>query len=808
MKSLKNEKGGLLADGTSLQPPSGRPKSPSAAPETTADPIESIGSPSRLPIGHGRTSSAGNPLKRGAGPGSTSPEPAPGGQQFATPSTVVRHAKALSSGQVIEKDPEFRRERRSAAIPVSQRRLFDHKNDDPASVNVPRRQRAPQRAPYHFQASPGQGLQVTTPGLYESSKPNTSRRLGPTQILQPNANIMLSPTTSAVNLEHPGDPTRHVAPVDKSNQPVESDDPEPDTSMLRQPETRPISHDQLVVEVKGIYAGLVMVEAKSIDVDEKHLTAAQEKELSKRTPITNDQWRSLIALHKQLLHEHHDFFLASQHPSASSSLSKLAAKYSMPARMWRHGIHAFLEVLRLWLPNSLEHMLAFIYIAYSMMALLYETVPAFEDTWIECLGDLGRYRMAVEDCEPKDREVWSGVARYWYGKASDKNPTVGRLYHHLAILARPYTLEQLCLYTRSLTCVMPFESTRGSIMTLLIPILEGKIPSSSRISLMETLGINAHAILFSYLVKPIEGFHLVMKRLKEHVIDDSFGDFEQNSHRLKRVGVFFAVANNDAMLEYGASTSNGDPRSMIRRAFEIVKLKKAREAAQVEAARTKADLSGDNVMLSTIDAVTEVEVSVNPTHHWAMLTAAEIEQSATMISHASELTLSTLSIAIDKRYWATKQLTCLLPLVHVMMIFLYSTAVAEDAISHFEKSVPWAAICLYLNNLAAQPDAVTSKVFEEEFPIPDVGVGRPLWEDFVLRGLLYTVFYFPATWFSKAGIDDEERQLETASMDSMRMERVLWLGHRIASVCGSAQICAAVLISCPDAQMDHLQRRD
>jgi hypothetical protein len=33
-------------------------------------------------------------------------------------------------------------------------------------------------------------------------------------------------------------------------------------------------------------------------------------------------------------------------------------------------------------------MLAFIYLAYHMMALLDETVPAFEDTWIEVLGDL------------------------------------------------------------------------------------------------------------------------------------------------------------------------------------------------------------------------------------------------------------------------------------------------------------------------------------------------------------------------------------------------------------------------------------
>lgn len=172
--------------------------------------------------------------------------------------------------------------------------------------------------------------------------------------------------------------------------PDDQSDAEPDTTMVRQPKTRPISHDQLVVVVKDIYAGLVMVEAKCIDVDKRQAVAAQEKDPSKRVDRKDDQWQSLIALHKQLLHEHHDFFLASQHPSASSNLSKLAAKYSMPARIWRHGIHAFLEVLRHRLPQSLEHMLAFIYIAYSMMALLYEIVSTLEDTWIECLGDLGR----------------------------------------------------------------------------------------------------------------------------------------------------------------------------------------------------------------------------------------------------------------------------------------------------------------------------------------------------------------------------------------------------------------------------------
>ncbi len=129
---------------------------------------------------------------------------------------------------------------------------------------------------------------------------------------------------------------------------------ESEPEILLQPETRPISHEQLVVKVKGIYTGLVLVEAKCVDIDERQSTAAQEKGPTRRVSLKNDQWQSLIALHKQLLYEHHDFFLASQHPSASPALSGLAAKYSMPARMWRHGIHAFLEVLRYRLPESLE----------------------------------------------------------------------------------------------------------------------------------------------------------------------------------------------------------------------------------------------------------------------------------------------------------------------------------------------------------------------------------------------------------------------------------------------------------------------
>lgn len=164
--------------------------------------------------------------------------------------------------------------------------------------------------------------------------------------------------------------------------------------LFRQPETSPITQEQLAAEVKGIYAGLVMVEAKSINIDAQQAADPTSK-------LAPEQWQALIALRRTLLYEHHDFLMATQHPSASPALRGLAAKYCMPARMWKHGIHGFLEVLRHRRPESQEYMLTFIYLAYDMMALLFETVPAFTDTWIECLGDLARYRMAIEE----DKEV-------------------------------------------------------------------------------------------------------------------------------------------------------------------------------------------------------------------------------------------------------------------------------------------------------------------------------------------------------------------------------------------------------------------
>lgn len=175
------------------------------------------------------------------------------------------------------------------------------------------------------------------------------------------------------------------------------------------------------------------------------------------------------------------------------------------------------------------------------------------------LGDLGRYRMAIEEDDSRDREVWSNVAKFWYNKASDKTLDVGRLYHHLAILARPYTLEQLSLYTRSLTCVNPFESAKGSIMTLFTPILHNKDTAQRRPSSFETVFIRAHAMLF--ISRPSDSPDLLDATIDELEQDNLLDKYiSRAGARFKETGAYAAISNIAALFKYrsaqtGASSS-------------------------------------------------------------------------------------------------------------------------------------------------------------------------------------------------------------------------------------------------------------
>lgn len=502
--------------------------------------------------------------------------------------------------------------------------------------------------------------------------------------------------------------------------PQSSPQPGPDEDntsvMIPQPETRPISQDQLVAEVKGIYAGLVMVETKCIEVDN-----AQSSNAESNPKLNNDQWQALIALHRTLLHEHHDFFLASQHPSASPALRRLASKYAMPARMWRHGIHSFLELLRHRLPASLEHMLTFLYLAYSIVALLYETVPAFEDTWIECLGDLGRYRMAIEDDCIRDRETWTGVSRHWYSKASDKSPTTGRLYHHLAILARPNALQQLSYYTKSLCVLIPFPSARESIMTLFDPVLS---KSPNRLAPIDAAFVRVHGILFSGKSKD---------RLPESM-DEFIGQLDSYIGRVTKrwldAGYYIGISTGCSLLGYGAE-SNVLMRAMSQKPEDN-------------------DVAMDGSSI----------VEANPDENFKQA-----------LSFAVRITETVM------RRWGD---TNTLPFLHTMLVFINHMTRFPGAISHIEEAFPWKLTALMLNSQLVSSEA--NYEVHSDFRLPEKGqLPRPLPEDFAMRGLIYSEDYFPHEWFKNDKIDEDEKYFELGSMVEERKDRILTLGCKIAT---------------------------
>ncbi|KAI8633427.1 hypothetical protein F5Y19DRAFT_300618 [Xylariaceae sp. FL1651] len=180
-----------------------------------------------------------------------------------------------------------------------------------------------------------------------------------------------------------------------------------------------VNQEKLVAGARG---SLLVVGRKCTEVDGVPLP-------QRDTTLNNEQWQALLALHRALLHEHYDFLLASQYPSTNLALLRQPSKYAMQARMWRHDIHSHLVPSGYCVPGCIDYVFILIYLVYMLMALLYETMLAFEDTWIECLDDLG-------GCGG----VWTSVSRYWYSKT----PTTEQFCYHLDILAGWQYVETDC----------------------------------------------------------------------------------------------------------------------------------------------------------------------------------------------------------------------------------------------------------------------------------------------------------------------------------------------------------------------------
>jgi protein SMG6 len=205
----------------------------------------------------------------------------------------------------------------------------------------------------------------------------------------------------------------------------------------------------------------------------------------------------------------HNLLEISLNPSVPASLRNIPTKYNIIIRLWTHAFHKLLESLRRASFGSslaLEHLQEFIYYAYTFYTGLLEepSLKTFRNGWLEALGDLARYRMAVAamvsgpksggealtaaalstfpsasptpsnqaatktksssthsarigesptpsvglaaarllDVEP-EKERWRGIAKDWYGAGLADTPGTGKLHHHLGLLCREVDGEEL-----------------------------------------------------------------------------------------------------------------------------------------------------------------------------------------------------------------------------------------------------------------------------------------------------------------------------------------------------------------------------
>ncbi|KAK0310398.1 hypothetical protein LTR01_003550 [Friedmanniomyces endolithicus] len=519
--------------------------------------------------------------------------------------------------------------------------------------------------------------------------------------------------------------------------------------LILQPHSSPVSEEQLRPEIKAIYAGIMIAEARCVKLD-----AAQANNPS--AELSRSQWQALIALHRTLLYEHHDFLMATQHPSATPDLKALPAMYSMPARMWKYGIHDFLEVLRSRRPTSQDPMLSFIYLAYQMVALLYETAPIFLDTWIECLGDLARYRMSIED-EKEPHAQWGCVAASWYIKASDRHPQIGRLYHHLAILERP-SLRKFACYGKSLTCVVPFPNARDSLRTLCIPIAKEAQPARSVGLLSEASFCKLHALIFLAAPEPVleQATYTAMSFLRQ---PDAF--------RWRECGVPLAVANISALLGHGSDTN------ALRIAFDFT-IQRISERTLPPHSATKPVATPSKAKLGAPEA--------------------KYEDIRRLLQVSKRLTLDSFHTAVRCASGGTAFIQDSLAFVGVMLCFIHVLCLAKRETQNEPElnmslclllgpdEIAWGLLAGYLNQLTRLRRVTDHLVLSARQGIwlQKAGEGKPLPEDYSTRGLVWAYFAFCPGWFDSDSDEDWLRNVETSGTHLARADRALYYGLRLA----------------------------
>lgn len=358
--------------------------------------------------------------------------------------------------------------------------------------------------------------------------------------------------------------------------------------------------------------------------------------------------------------------------------------------------------------------------------------------------------MAIEE-EREAHTTWGSVAGRWYRLAADRHPATGRLNHHLGILERP-SLRKLFLYSKSLTCVIPFINAKDSLATLCNPLVQNENTTHQGAQTAEARLVTSYAMIFL-------GYDPVIT--KKTATDALIRLGSQPASKLRDYGVEMVVTGVGFLLELG-TPSNGLWQSF---------------AAAINNVARASRPSG---------------VAASP----SSLVAVPQEHSPLATTFASQLVYDFSFRTFNSIFRHRKDrqsLRNVLAPVHTILVWLHSILTvgsrnenslnANTVGSLVLELVDWGELSEFLNKML-QTDPVSARTMEFArqgmFLTPErVEDAQPLTEDLVIRGLIWTQFYHPTDWFSSP-IEDEARTIETAGMHKARVERVQWLALYLA----------------------------
>lgn len=527
-----------------------------------------------------------------------------------------------------------------------------------------------------------------------------------------------------------------------------------------------IGSQQIRAETQNLYLEFAQLEAYCTELTKPHV--------KHNTQLSDAECKRLVAFHKQFLHTAHDLLLAAQYPSSDQKLKSLPREKGIAIRVWKHGIHTILEIFRHRLPQCREYLDLYVRSTYAMIGLFYESLIDFKLVWLECLGDVARYMMAIEQ-DSGYRSVLNKTANTWYQAVLDETPTIGRLSHHQAVLSGSAPLKQLVYYIVALSTETPFLPARPAISSFFSRVLRSS-PSMLRegsSSWIELMLLKIHALY--YVRAPAEELGEVIRKFTQ-----SFATYVHAEDReFKETGFLLAITRTAFLLHYPV-----DSPSTGRHIYLPVDGLKQDETAYRQpinhetrpydgSASRRQDPAPQPKPEPTALQKSNTRGFVPPT---ALQPDTSSEKNRTIVLPFTFITMSTV--------YGMEPKASLLAYVHGTLVSLLHLVSDPKALAALQYLVPWEEIAQFVRTMEKSLGNGFRAFSSDVFPTPEepFGCGRALPEDYWLVRVVWAKGYLPEDHFEKFGVSQDERDFQKGAMDLERVRRCLYLVWRIAMV--------------------------